>query len=281
MKEPPLKDEDLLTSPPQSNTIPLRTAAKGGRMKRDISFKADGLNIAGQIYFPEDSDTPYPAVILCHGVPSGIIDPTDGGYPLLAQTISAEGFAALIFSFRGCGASEGNFDIIGWTHDLKAAIDYLSAIPEIDKNRISLAGFSAGAAVSVYVAAQDKRAAAVAACACPAEFTAISGPQPKYTIDHYRQIGIIRDPDFPPSLEDWINGFREINALQSVSAISPRPLLLIHGTNDNVVPASDSEKLYEKAGEPKQIVIIDGAEHKLRRNEMAVDTLINWIKARL
>jgi dipeptidyl aminopeptidase/acylaminoacyl peptidase len=250
-------------------------------MKRDVSLQADGLKIAGQLYLPEDAYAPYPAVILCHGVPSGVVDPTDGGYPLLAETISEEGLAVLIFSFRGAGASEGNFDITGWTHDLKAAIDYLCDLAEIDKTRISLVGYSAGAAVSIYVAARDKRISAVAACACPAEFTAISGPQPKYTLEHYRQIGIIRDPDFPPSPEEGINGFRRISALRSVSDIAPRPLLLIHGTKDNVVPVDDSERLYEKAGEPRQIVIIEGAEHKLRRNEIAVETVINWLKAKL
>jgi uncharacterized protein len=250
-------------------------------MKRDISWRVDGLNIVGQLYLPEDADIPYPAVILCHGVPSGIVDPTDGGYPLLAQTISEEGFAVLIFSFRGTGASEGNFDIAGWTHDLEAAVEYLWEQIEINDSCLSVIGFSAGAAVAVYVAAQDKRISAVAACACPAAFSAISGPQPRYTIDYYRQIGIIRDPGYPASLEEWLKGFRKINALHAVADISPRSLLLIHGDQDNVVPVNDSEQLFEKAGEPKQLIIIRGAEHKLRRNEMVIDTLINWLKTRL
>ena len=260
----------------------LEVGHKGCGMKKDIVLKIDGLNITGQLFLPEDKNPPYPAVILCHGVPSGIVDPTDGGYPLLANTIAREGFAVMTFCFRGTGASEGNFDIVGWTHDLEGMIDYLWENPEIDDAHISLVGFSAGASVSVFVGAQDKRVSAVAACACPADFNVISNAEkPQYTADYFRKVGIIRDAAFPPSLEEWLNDFRKINALSSVADISPRPLLLIHAEEDNVVPVNNARKLYDRAGEPKQIIIINGSEHRLRRNEIAVNTLINWLKANL
>jgi len=248
-------------------------------MMKAANLTVDGLKITGQLYLPETGSPPYPAVILCHGVPSGISDPADGGYPLLAKTISAAGLAVYTFRFRGTGESEGNFDIAGWTHDLKAVIDYLYAQPEIESSHISLVGFSAGAAVSIYMAAQDKRITSVIACASPADFRAISDAgKPQLTIDHFRKIGIIRDPGYPRSLEEWLNGFRRVNALQSVAAIAPRPLLLVHSRGDGIVPVSDSEKLFARAGEPKKLVIIEGTEHRLRRNETAVATIIQWLK---
>jgi uncharacterized protein len=251
-------------------------------MVEDISLKVDGLKIGGQIHLPDNVEPPYPAVILCHGVPSGIVDPTDGGYPLLAKTIAAEGFAVMTFSFRGSGISEGDFDIAGWTHDLKAAIDYLWNLPDIDIGHLFLTGFSAGASVSVFVAAEDKRISGVIACACPADFSAISEvSRPQMTIDYFRKIGIIRDPAFPPSLENWLNDFRRVNALHSVADISPRPLLLVHAREDNVVPVSHAQKLFDKAGEPRQIIIIGGNEHRLRRNALAVDTIVKWLKTQL
>ena len=250
-------------------------------MIKDANLAVDSLTIVGQLYWPEDMDPPYPAVILCHGIPSGLVDPTDGGYPLLAKTISEEGFAVYTFRFRGTGASQGNLDIAGWTHDLKAVIDYLWGLPEIDHGRLSLVGFSAGASVSIYVAAQDKRVSSIIACAAPANFNAISEPgKSQLTLDYFRKIGIIRDPDFPPSVAEWLNGFRRINALHSVADIAPRPLLLLHAKGDAVVPVSNAEKLYEAAGEPKQIIIVEGTEHRLRRDELAVDTIISWLKAR-
>jgi fermentation-respiration switch protein FrsA (DUF1100 family) len=56
---------------------------------------------------------------------------------------------------------------------------------------------------------------------------------------------------------------------------------LIHATQDPVVPLSNSERLYAAAGEPRQIIIIEGSEHRLRRNQLAVDSLIYWLKANL
>ncbi len=251
-------------------------------MKRDINLKVDGLKITGQLFLPEDIDPPYPAVVLCHGIPSGIVDPTDGGYPLLAKTMAKEGFAVVTFCFRGTGTSEGDFDIVGWTHDLEAVIEYLWEYPDIDDAHISLVGFSAGASVSICVAAQDKRVSAVIACASPADFCAISeSDKPQTSVSYFRKIGIIRNPVFPSSLQEWLNDFRKTNAIHSVSDIAPRPLLLVHASQDPVVPAVNSRKLYEKAGEPKQIVIIEGTEHRLRRNELAVDTIIKWLKAQL
>ncbi len=250
-------------------------------MIKDANLAVDSLTIVGQLYWPEDMDPPYPAVILCHGIPSGLVDPADGGYPLLAKTISEEGFAVYTFRFRGTGASQGNLDIVGWTHDLEAVIDYLWGLPEIDHGRLSLVGFSAGASVSIYVAAQDKRVSSIIACAAPASFNAISEPgKSQLTLDYFRKIGIIRDPDFPPSVAEWLNGFRRINALHSVADIAPRPLLLLHAKGDAVVPVSNAEKLYAEAGEPKQIIIVEGSEHRLRRDELAVDTIISWLKSR-
>ncbi len=248
-------------------------------MSKKVILKIDGLKIEGQLFLPLPLEPPYPAVILCHGVPSGSFDPADGGYPALAKTICRAGFAVFTFNFRGAGASEGNFDIAGWTRDLAGVIDYIWDLPEIDDSHLYLVGFSAGASVSVYVAAQDKRVSGVAACACPADFRMISdSTRIDATLDHFRKVGIIRDSGFPPSLNDWLNNFRKINALHSVSDISPRPLLLVHGSQDNVIPFSHSCRLYAGAGEPKEIRIIEAAEHRLRLNPPSVDTVIQWLK---
>jgi fermentation-respiration switch protein FrsA (DUF1100 family) len=251
-------------------------------MNKEINLKVDNLTIRGKLYYPGDKAPPYPTVILCHGIPSGIVDPSDGGYPLLAKTIRDEGFAVITFSFRGTGISEGNFDIVGWTHDLKAMIDYAWSLPEVDERCLFLTGFSAGAAVSVYVAAEDKRVSGINANACPSDFSFITdNGQPQKSVAYFRKTGIIRDAGYPTSMEDWQNGFRKVNALHSVADIAPRPLLLIHANQDNVVPVFHSQKLYERAGEPKQIIIIEGSEHRLRRNEMAVDTILGWLKSQV
>lgn len=250
-------------------------------MKKMATLEVDGLTISGQLYLPGGGgQIPYPTICVCHGIPTHPRESGDGGYPLLAEKLYREGFAVWIFNFRGTGASGGNFDILGWTRDLKAAIDYLCALPEVDRSHLSLLGFSGGAAVSVYIASRDKRVSSIAACACPAEFTAVTeADDPQSVINHFRSIGIIRDKDFPPSIEGWMSGFKLVSPINSVARIAPRPLLLVHSRQDEVVPVSHARKLYDKAGEPKQIVILDGAEHRLRQNDKAIAIVTDWLKS--
>ena len=247
---------------------------------KSVVLEVDDLKILGQLYLPEGGQAPYPTVGICHGIPTEKPDPSNKGYPPFAERICHQGFAVLIFNFRGTGTSGGNFDILGWTRDLKAAIDYLFTQPEVDKSRLSLLGFSGGAAVSIYVASADSRVSCVAACACPAEFTFITEvDNPQSVIDHFRNIGTIRDKDFPHSTEEWLNGFRLVSPINYIPRIAPRPLLLVHGNQDDTVPVTDAYKLYDKAGEPKQIIIIDGAGHRLRQNERAMAIVIDWLKS--
>jgi len=245
-----------------------------------VHLEVAGISLVGQLYLPDEGDRPpYPVVGICHGIPSGVPDPNDRGYPLLAERICGEGFAVLIFNFRGTGASGGNIDILGWTRDLGAVIDYLWALPEVDRSHLALLGFSGGAAVSVCVAAQDGRVSSVAACACPAEFSFVTGDDPQVLIEHFRSIGAIRDKDFPSSAEEWFGGFKLVSPINYVADISPRPLLLVHGSRDEVVAVTHAHRLYEKAGQPKEIVIIDGAEHRLRQNDGAMTVVVDWLKA--
>ena len=244
-----------------------------------VTLEVDDLDIAGRLYLP-GNQPPYPAVCVCHGIPAKSPDPNDRGYPLLAEKICDEGFAVFIFNFRGTGASGGNFDILGWTRDLKAAIDFLCALPEIDRSHLSLLGFSGGAAVSINVASQDSRVSSIAACASAAEFTFFTeADDPSSIIDHFRSIGVIRDKEFPQSIEDWLNGFRLVRPLEHIAAIAPRPLLIVHGNRDKTVEVSHARRLYDRAGEPKQIRIVDGAEHRLRQHDRAMSIVTGWLKA--
>ena len=56
------------------------------------------------------------------------------------------------------------------------------------------------------------------------------------------------------------------------------PWLLIHGTEDDVVPVEDSREIFALANEPKKIVEIPGANHVFsEEGEKPVDAVIDWI----
>ena len=247
---------------------------------REIRFEADGLGLAGELRMPS-SDGVSPALCICHGIPAAPPDPNDRGYALLAERFCRAGFVTLIFNFRGTGKSQGNLDLLGWSRDLRAALDLLCKVNEVDEARLCLLGFSGGAAVSLYSAAHDPRVSLVVTCACPADFHSLHQRQtPLEAVQRFRQIGAIRNKDFPPSIEEWQKGFETITPLNWVDKISPRPLLLVHGDADELIPLEHARRLYQKAKEPKELKVVPGAQHRMRLDRTAMDFVLDWLKAR-
>ena len=96
-------------------------------------------------------------------------------------------------------------------------------------------------------------------------------------LQRFRNVGLIRDPSFPPDVAAWAQEFETHGAEKHVAAIAPRPVLLIHGDADDVVPYVHAERLFEVASEPKELVRIPGGAHQLRRDPRAVDALSDWL----
>ncbi len=196
----------------------------------------------------------------------------------MAERFCRQGFEVLIFNFRGAGLSEGNFDILGWTRDLEGALDYFIHRPELDPGRIFLLGFSGGAAVSIYVAAQRKEIKALVSCASPADFQdLITGKGLIHFLTFCREVGIIKNSDFPVSLTEWQEGFSAVRPLDWVERIPPRPLLIIHGTEDDVVDVSQARELYDKVREKAELFLIEAAGHRLRQEERAMQKAGEWL----
>ncbi|MDO8689490.1 MAG: alpha/beta hydrolase [Dehalococcoidia bacterium] len=243
-----------------------------------FTLKVDGIEIRGAVYIPAGSRK-HPGLVISHGIPAGVQDPHDRGYPSLAERLCDEGFLTAIFNFRGCGLSGGDFYIRGWMRDLKAVVGHLWGMSELDRNALSLMGFSAGAAASVYVGARDSRVTAVVSCSCPAEFELFRDVQAtRAFLKTGREIGIIRRKGFPPSLPDWMGGFAEAAPVRWVAGIAPRPLLILHGSLDELIPVEQAWEIYRAAGEPKQIHIVTGAGHRLRPEEEAIGAALDWLK---
>jgi dipeptidyl aminopeptidase/acylaminoacyl peptidase len=241
-----------------------------------IALEVDGLTIVGEIFYPPQVQGLRPALCLCHGIPATKPVVPDSGYAELAQRFALEGFVTCAFNFRGTGESGGNLDLLGWTRDLDAIITCLIQINCVDKSRIFLMGFSGGAAASAYVAAHDERISALVLCACPAEFSTLRLDR---LYDQCLTIGTIRDINPPFSLDEWRNHFLEVNPINWVDRISPRPILILHGDKDELIEVAHARRLFDKSREPKQLVLIPGGEHRLRVSETAMDTALAWLKA--
>jgi len=67
-----------------------------------------------------------------------------------------------------------------------------------------------------------------------------------------------------------------------VGQVSPRPLLVVHGKSDTRLPYSCSQQIYSRALDPKELVLFDGAEHRLEECREELERLLGeWIPATL
>lgn len=247
---------------------------------RPVVFRSEDLTLEGELVIPEGARA---ALVLCHGIPGGLVpDPADPGYAGLARHLAGRGYAALWFNFRGCRGAPGDFSFRGWCADLDAALDALAAHPDAAGLPRAVVGSSAGGAAAIVVGARRPDVAAVATLAAVASFR--FGPLAEdldALLGQFRNLGIIRDPAFPPDRDAWREEFATHAAQSRVRDISPRPLLLVHGDADDVVPYAHAERLFEQAGEPKELVRIPGGTHQLRKDPRALDALVDWLDRRL
>ena len=92
------------------------------------TFQSGDLTLSRYLVRPPGRHVNLPAVILCHGFPIGPLDARQSAttFPHLIDRIANDlGWAAMTFTFRGCGESEGDFSLQGWIDDLRAAIDHI------------------------------------------------------------------------------------------------------------------------------------------------------------
>lgn len=226
------------------------------------------------------SNLDAPAVVLVHGFPAGAQGAATAAasFPELGDRIAAElDLLVLVPALRGAGQSDGHFSLGGWLEDVVAAIAHLRATER--PTGIWLVGFGTGGALCLSAAARDHAIRGVAALATPADFDDWAS-QPRRLLHHARTIGLIRDPAFPPAFDRWARELRDIRADRSVAALAPRPVLVVHGTDDEAVPAFDARVVADAHGSA-ELRMLAGAGHALRHDPRAVAVLLGWLDREL
>jgi uncharacterized protein len=244
-------------------------------------LNSDGITIRGEVFFPTlKPSRQYPVVIICHGIPgSGAARPqNDKGYAPLAEQLTHVGVACVIFNFRGCGASGGNFDMMGWTRDLECVVDKVQNTPYIDPARIVLLGFSGGGAAAIFVAAENPGIFGLAAVGTPSHF-GIFERSPEEIVKDFRERGLLRDAGFPASTGKWIDGFREIEPRRWIAYFKGKHLLIVHGDADELIPVDHARELYEKAPAGlAKLLVLPGGVHRLRLDDRCVSVVEKWLR---
>lgn len=171
-------------------------------------------------------------------------------------------------------ANEGDFSVGGWLEDLKAAVEMIRTDERPDE--IFVAGLGFGGSLSIVAAAADPSIGGVATLGAPADLVAWSG-DPRKFLAHARTIGLIKSSAFPPDADRWCRELREIRPLALASKLEPRPVLVVHGGDDDVVPDLDARALADAAGVGAELRLVAGAGHFLRNDPRAVAILLGWL----
>lgn len=240
------------------------------------TFLSGTLTLHRYLARPGGNQGSLPGVILCHGFPIGPLDARQSGvtFPQLMDRIANDlGWAALTFTFRGCGASEGDFSMQGWMDDLRAAVDHLET--EVSPQGIWLVGTNTGGALALCAAADDPRVRGCALLGARADFDDWAG-QPRRFLEHAREIGAIRTPGYPKAFDEWTRELRRFRPVEAARRFAPRPMLVMHGEDDESVPVSDSRMLAEAHG-GAELRILSGAGHRLRHDPRAMSILLGWL----
>jgi uncharacterized protein len=179
----------------------------------------------------------------------------------LGLALRERGHHVLLFDFRGHGGSEGSRSSCGMleVHDLEGAARYLGGRPEMRGGRLGAVGFSMGAAVAISTAARTAEIEAVVSDSGFAVF--------KDVVETGFPV-MYRLPAFPfAPIALWV-AERLVGAcaadnrpVDDIAAIAPRPVLLIHGTADRMIPVAEAFMLGAAAGDGTELWIVDGASH--------------------
>lgn len=227
-----------------------------------VSYNSEGYKISGILHLPDVWSRA--CVIASHGLLSS---KDSEKYIALGERLSREGFAMLRFDFRGVGESEGRIEddtVSRRILDLSLAIDFVKSNPGFG-NRIGLVGSSLGGYVSLINASMDKEIRAVVIWATPFHLDDLKSNK-----------GAEGHPLPAEAFFEDLPKHRLLPLLPKVSNC-----MVIHGEKDELVPVDQAWEIFHSLGSPKEIHIIEGADHRLtdpKHRQRAMELTADWFK---
>lgn len=246
-------------------------------VERVTIASVEGVELDGQLIRASTAERHRSvAVVFLHSFPSTDVwaDRIGGDMVELCQRISCNPeWSSLAVRLRGCGESGGDFSLARWVGDAAAAIAFLRA--ETRPRGLWVCGFGTGGAVGVVAAANDPGVSGVAVAGSPADFDDWAN-HPERLLTHAREVGVIRRSSFPADMDQWKAELREVRAVEAAERLSPRPFLVLHGSEDEAVPHFDARMVADAHGSA-DLRFVNGGSHQLRHDPRAVAILLGWL----
>jgi dipeptidyl aminopeptidase/acylaminoacyl peptidase len=221
---------------------------------QDVSFvTSDGLTIRGWL-IPGTNPVPGRAgalIILGHGNAANRQEMLGE-----AAILAAHGYGVLLFDWRAEGQSDGAMVSFGQfeTRDLRAAVDFALAQPGVQPGKIGALGLSLGGSAMTLGAAQDDRIKAVI---IEASFTTLADVAAWRT----RWLPLVGPLAVELGQRQAGVDAGAVRPVDAICKISPRPVLLIYGANDDYITPGSGPQMFAAACDPKELWIVPGAGH--------------------
>lgn len=219
---------------------------------KKVSIPVKNQKMDGTLYTPDSNKDKLPSIVIFHGRGSSQARYTDR-----AEALAQTGFLTLIFSFRGCGDSDGEFSeqTIKMGHeDALAGYDFLLQQDKADKSRIGVYGGSYGGYQASLLT--KYRAINSLILSVPAQYL-------------NREWEIVPET-MKEEHQQYRNGndFSDSIAIEAIAKYT-NPLLVVPHELDNICPAQQTDAFFKHANlsSKKEKIVINGVGHPLIEKE--------------
>ncbi len=208
-----------------------------------------------------------PIVIVCHGFHG---TKTRTRFVKLGRRLSEQKIALLRFDCAGHGDSEGEFKKVTLGQqfrDLEAAFQYVSRLRTVNKQRIGLLGESFGSIlVTLFTLKYPQIKAIVFWAPALNQKSLLLQWHTRYQIRKWKKQGYLDKNTCRVGIQHLM-GVEKKNFVEEAVKLTA-PILIVHGTKDDVVLPGESKRLFRELVGPKKLLIIKGGKHLLERYDV-------------
>ena len=219
-----------------------------------VDIGTNGVKVAAIVYGPERGSPPSQglrrgkkAIIRCHGNAEDALSTLD-----MLELLAEGGYTVASVDYPGYGLSDGSPDEEGCYRNVHRLYDWLVETRGFKPEEIIIDGFSIGTGPATELAATRPCGGLIL------EAPFLSAPR---AVTRVRLLPV--DP-FPN--------------LKRIGDVKCR-VLMIHGTNDGVIPYSQGQALFKLANEPKRFVSVEDGDHNTLVDDMGFDNYFELIKS--